>query len=231
MRLQRKPINNEATDMANLQALRDSFQIREEVHVEFRGYNGGAPKVRMGEIIGKEAAFATVKFDRGTQKIPYTRLMRCRPPADIEPAPAPQNDVRPPAALRSVPRAFAQLNAEPAPRPEPAPAPAPSPAPSPAPTMRVVESPKHQPDEVCSDRQSHEAIPALKRSDTPDDVTAWLDMGASLLPSLRATEKRLRDDARELAEQAEALMERSDAKVKEADGVAKYLKVLERLHE
>lgn len=220
----------------SLQALRDSFDVGDEVHVRVRGYRGAEGGLRLGTIMSKESSFALVRFDKGPQKIPYKRLMRVRTakPVVLE---AP-NDSRPShTALRAVPSAFENVRLldgrskqqrseryraqqamfTPATEPdeqEPPPPPPPEPVvPPPPPAPPVPTAP-----------EAHAA------ASTPADVAAWMDMGQSLLPSLKLTAERLRSEAQILADQAQELMDQSDTRLKEADEVGKHIAILERLH-
>jgi hypothetical protein len=70
-----------------------------------------------------------------------------------------------------------------------------------------------------------EAVPAAEPP-MASDLTAWLEMGETLLSSLEAAERSLRTQSQQLAEKSQALLDASDAKLREADALKRHLELL-----
>lgn len=231
---------------AKLQELRDSFEIGDTVMVTFRKYGDRPSSVREGVIIEKETAMARVKFDTKTEKIAYSKLARAANAVargetflhkKKHAEPNQQQHKHPP--LRVVPPAFSTLEKHieivdavgetvppPAPKapPEPIPMPPPAPTPDPAPPEPLpAEEPP--PDPPTANKAA--AKPAS--SDLVGDLQAWIEMGSTILDTLRETESQLRAQAEELAAKAEELMAESDEKITKADQIAKQIALVDGL--
>lgn len=201
----------------SVQQLRETFEIDEPVLVHFRAYGDRPSAMRAGKILEKERAFAKVKFDNRTEKVPYSRLVKVRervaPKTEEVPG---QGDAHTARLLRVVPAAFSALEREPA--------------------YIDTEGEPVVPD--ADPPMSDEEIRAELEVPLPSDeappiadaeVRTWLEMGSGLVQTLRDAETACRKEADALAQRAQKLMDASDARLTKAAIIAKQIQTLEGL--
>lgn len=204
-------------DMATLQALRDSFDVKDTVQQSKQAANGQV-LTRQGVIIDKESTRALVRFGEVTERIPYKQLTLVPKMAGRGSAPAPEprataRSAVEPTPLRAVPPALQSLRMA---APEP-----PAPPPPPAPPARAPEpTPLPAPPPLPAPVAPSNAV------GMPPDVRAWLEMGASMADTLAAAESALRAEADGLSAQIQALTIARDAKLSQANTLRASLQAI-----
>lgn len=182
--------------------LRAQWTKGDEVLVERRAYNG-QQAVHRGHIIDMHESMAVIRFvgKRGkcTELLPYKRLRRVPAASDpLEVQAEPMNDH----ALRAVPPAFAKI------------------------ATPAQAAPKSEPKTLTSVQQTPAAAPV--QTPLPDDIVAWMKMGAELVDNMRRKSEALRAESDQINAEAQRLADLADEKLAEAERIEEQLSELDK---